>query len=52
MKKGMVTLFLVLLLVLAAFGAGWKWTHGGPPVVPAAVADAPTSSPDGWTWDG
>jgi hypothetical protein len=48
MKKGIVLFFAVLLLALATFGAGWKWTHHGPPT--AATDDSPSVA-DGWSWD-
>ncbi|HEX6700076.1 MAG TPA: hypothetical protein VF101_05035 [Gaiellaceae bacterium] len=51
MKKGIVLLFAVLLLALATVGAGWKWTHHGPPPgTPTGAADE-SSVPDGWSWD-
>jgi hypothetical protein len=52
MKKGIVLLFVVLLLALVTFGAGWKWTHHGPPPGPptAATDDSPSVA-EGWSWD-
>lgn len=51
MRTGIVALILMLLLALAALGAGWKWTHGGPPGPRPTLAADSTALPDGWTWD-
>jgi hypothetical protein len=37
-KLGLLVVVLVIALMLATFGAGWKWGHNGSPQA-------------GWTWD-
>jgi hypothetical protein len=37
---------------MAAFGAGWKWTHGPGPNAAADTTEVTSpDTPDGWTWD-